>query len=156
MLADLQRIGAEDPSAVQLLLKAIKDGTQPGRIGDDQADRLVAAVTEHADVRWTVLLMHMPMWQGAGHPALDRLRAALGDRPYTAFAGHAHNYRHSRIDGRDHVRLGSTGGIRSGEGEGSFDHVAWVTMTPAGPLVANLLLDGVLDVTGAAPTDGIA
>jgi hypothetical protein len=28
---------------------------------------------------------------------------------------------------------------------GEFDHVVWVTMTGAGPRVANLMLDGIFD-----------
>jgi hypothetical protein len=86
-------------------------------------------------------------WQGDGHPALDRLRAALGSPPYTAYAGHCHNYRRSILDGREHIRLGSTGGVRLLDTpDGNFDHTAWVTMTAGGPRTANLLLDGVLTV----------
>jgi 3',5'-cyclic AMP phosphodiesterase CpdA len=150
LIDEVQRLLAQEPATLQALLKAVKEGTQPGNLGDEQLDQLVGTVVEHDDVRWTVLLMHMPLWQGDGHPGLDRLRDALGGRPYTAFAGHTHNYRHSVLDGRDHVRLGSTGGIRMATTpEGDFDHVSWVTMTPSGPAVANLVLDGVLGVQGS-------
>jgi 3',5'-cyclic AMP phosphodiesterase CpdA len=149
LIEAVQRLLGQDPTALQALMKAVKDGTQPAHLADEQLDQLAGAIAEHDDVRWTVLLMHMPLWQGDGHPALDRLRTALGARPYTAFAGHTHNYRHSALHGRDHIRLGSTGGIRmAATPEGDFDHVSWVTMTASGPVVANLILDGVLGIEG--------
>lgn len=158
LIAEMHRLLAQDPGAFQSLMKGNEEGTQPASLSDAQLDRLVSAVEEHQDVAWTVLLMHMPMWQGEGHPGLDRIRAALGDRPYTAFAGHTHNYRHGVVDGRDHVRLGSTGGVRmASTPDGDFDHVSWVSMTPSGPTVANLVLDGVLGVEGGVdPLKGSA
>ena len=35
---------------------------------------------------------------------------------------------------------------------GNMDHVAWVTMTKDGPVISNLLLNGILDKRGAVPT----
>ena len=32
-----------------------------------------------------------------------------------------------------------------GRDNGEFDHIMWVTMTEEGPVVANPLLDGILD-----------
>ena len=86
---------------------------------------------------------------GAGHPALDRLRALLADRPYTVFAGHVHNYRREVIGGRDHIRLGPTGGawVRTGN-RGNFDHVSLVRVGRGAPTTANVVLDGVLGVDG--------
>jgi serine/threonine-protein phosphatase CPPED1 len=138
-----------DRAAAAAFMGAIKDGTQPGHVSDAQVDELVAAVQAHPDVRWTVLLMHMPIWQGAGHPALTRLHDALGDRPFTAFAGHCHNYRRTVVRGRDHIRLGSTGGIRMVDTPaGNFDHVTRVTMTADGPRLLTVLVDGVRDDDG--------
>lgn len=149
LIAQVQQLLARDPAALRELMRAIKDGTQPANISDEQLEHLIAAAAEHDDVRWTVLLMHMPAWQGDGHPGFDRLRAALGPRPFTAFAGHCHNYRRSTLAGRDHIRLGSTGGVRLLDTpEGNFDHISWVTMTDAGPQIANLVLDGVLGPDG--------
>jgi 3',5'-cyclic AMP phosphodiesterase CpdA len=130
-------------------------GTMPARISAAQAAWAEQVINANADVRWTVLSMHMPAWQGDGHPALDRIRTALGDRPYTMFAGHTHNYRRSVIDGRDHIRLGNTGGVWVYDGdEGNWDHVTAVTVTPHGLTIANVVLDGVLGVDGGrfAPT----
>jgi hypothetical protein len=141
----------DDPELIHALLRAIKSGTQPARIGAKQITSLIQAVTEHDDVRWTVVCMHMPAWQGDSHPALDLLRATLARRPYTAFAGHCHNYQHSTIDERDHIRLGTSGGLRVLEGQdGDFDHVTLVTMTAAGPRIANIAVDAVVGPEGGA------
>jgi hypothetical protein len=153
LMARLSQLLVDEPGSMSDIMKAVKDGAQPANISDAQLDDLLAAVAQHSDVRWTVLLMHMPLWQIAEHPAYTRLREALGSRPYTAFAGHTHNYRRSSVAGREHVRLGSTGGIRLTDSpDGNFDHLSWVTMTPTGPRVANVLTDGVLDADGTALT----
>jgi hypothetical protein len=80
---------------------------------------------------------------------MDRLRTALGDRPYTVFAGHVHNYQRRIIDGRDHIRLGPTGGawVRTIE-QGNFDHVSLIRMTSNRPAIANVVLEGVFGVDG--------
>lgn len=79
-----------------------------------------------------------------------RIRHARGARPYAAFGGHVHNYRRTVIGGREHIRLGPTGGAWVvGGNEGSFDHLAWVTMTDEDLTIANIVLEGVLGA-GAA------
>ena len=125
------------------------DGPQPAHIGEAQAEWAARIVREHADARWTIVCMHMPAWQGELHPAMRRIRAALDGRPYTAFAGHLHNYQRRIIDGCDHIRLGPSGACYvTTRDEGNFDHVTLVTMTAEGPRIANLVLDGVLGVEG--------
>jgi hypothetical protein len=124
---------------------------QPANIGAEQAAWAEQVVREHADVRWTFICMHMPAWQGEFHPALERIRQAMKGRPYTAFAGHLHNYQRRVIGGCDHIRLGPTGGawVTTKE-EGNFDHIAWISMTKSGPRIANLVLDGILGADGGA------
>jgi len=135
---------ADDPELIDALLRAIKSGTQPARIGARQITQLVQAINEHGDARWTIVCMHMPAWQGEGHPAVDLLKAALGRRPYTVFAGHCHNYLHTTIDGCDHIRLGTSGGMRPLDTQnGDLDHVTLVTMTSTGPRIANIGLEAV-------------
>ncbi|WP_433170576.1 metallophosphoesterase family protein [Actinoallomurus sp. CA-150999] len=124
------------------------NGTQPASVGEEQLADVEHALRENTDARWTFLCMHMPLWQGS-HPAWNRIRAALRDRPYHAFAGHVHNYRHERAGANSHVRLGPTGGLWVlGGPEGNLDHVTQVTVTKNGPAVANILLDGIRDVDG--------
>jgi 3',5'-cyclic AMP phosphodiesterase CpdA len=152
-LAELHRLRDADPEAVRREFEALADweSTMPADISDEQVAYFERALAENANVRWTFVCMHIPAWQGDGHPALDRLYAALGDRPFTAFAGHIHNYQRRVVRGRDHIRLGPTGGawVLGGD-EGNFDHVTLVRMTPSGPRIANVLLDGVLGVDGGA------
>lgn len=152
-LAELHAMRDSDPEAVRREFEALHDweSTMPAAISEEQTDYFERVLAERTDVRWTFLLLHMPAWQGAGHPALDRLRIALGDRPYTMFAGHIHNYQRRVLYGRDHIRLGPTGGawVRTGD-IGNFDHVTLVRMTESGPRIANLVIDGVLGVDGGS------
>lgn len=150
-LAELFALRESDPDALREQFEAMADwdSTMPAAISEGQVSYFERVLGEHQDVRWTVVCMHIPAWQGDGHPALDRLRAALADRPYTMFAGHIHNYRREVIAGRDHIRLGPTGGawVRTGD-RGNFDHVSLVRVGPGEPRIANVVLDGVLGVNG--------
>jgi 3',5'-cyclic AMP phosphodiesterase CpdA len=149
IMAELGTMLRDQPSLMRDLLSSVKGGTQPARISEEQVVALERAIAEHADVRWTVVCMHIPAWQGRGHPALERLRNALGDRPYVVFAGHCHNYQHSAVHGRVHIRLGTSGAVRlAGAPDGDFDHVALVTMAADGPRIANIVLDGVIGEGG--------
>ena len=44
------------------------------------------------------------------------------------------------------ITLASTGGVSGlrGKDYGEFDHFLWITMTEDGPVIANMLLDGIL------------
>ena len=104
------------------------------------------ALVEHRDARWTVVLLHQPFWDTPGeHADWDRVEAMLGDRPYTVLAGHFHRYVHQVRHGREYITLGTTGGKSDlrGVDRGEFDHVMLVTMRDAGPVIANLMLDGI-------------
>ena len=106
----------------------------------------------HADARWTIIFMHQPsVWKSADWEAFEK--AELTKRDYTVFAGDWHHYIYARRHGRDHYVLAVAGGCGSREGNprelmgreyGEVDHITWVTMTKAGPVVANLTLDGIL------------
>jgi hypothetical protein len=149
LITELMGLMNSDPTSFQTILSAVKNGTQPARLSEQQVAEIEAAIAQHDDVRWSFLFMHMPAWQGDGHPGLDRIRRAFRGRPYTAFAGHCHNYQHTVIDGHDHIRLGTTGGARILDtAEGDFDHITWVSMTGDGPRIANIALDGVIGVEG--------
>lgn len=90
-----------------------------------------------------------------------KIRALLAERDYTAFAGHTHTYEYDAeligSHSHEHISLATTGGgvtIRPREEErrtelkgpeyAEFDHFVWVTMTKDGPVIANMLLDGIL------------
>ncbi len=150
-IGKLQREQAADPRGFARRIEEAMDneGRQPAHISAAQAEWAAQVVRDNADVRWTIVLMHIPAWQGGFHPALTGIREALQGRPYTAFAGHLHNYRRVVIDGCDHIRLGPSGGtwVTTRE-DGNFDHICWVTMTDSGPKIANLVLDGVMGPDG--------
>ena len=99
------------------------------------------------DPRWTIVLVHQPLWDYASGPRGDwpEVERMLGDRDYTVFAGHFHRYVQLVRNDRRYITLATTGGGSSLRGTpyGEFDHVAWVTMTASGPRIANLLLDGI-------------
>ena len=131
---------------------------------------LERVLAQNEDTRWTFLFMHRPFWldtwvrpeEGEVMPAFgpwkthtdkprewDRVKAALGSRPYSFFAGHEHVYNYQATEGVPHqhrITLASTGGVSGlrGVDYGEYDHFLWITMTDEGPVIANVLLDGVL------------
>ncbi|MBW2241193.1 MAG: metallophosphoesterase [Deltaproteobacteria bacterium] len=153
-LGRVRALQKTDPAAAKKLAAALGRsvnwvGDMPAELGEEQIAYFEQVIAAHPEVRHTFLLMHKPIWQGAGNDGLRRIEAALGERPFTAFAGHVHNYHRFEIDGRVHIRLGTTGGEWLVPGTtGNFDHLVLVTMTEEGPSIANLLLDGILDDRG--------
>ncbi len=129
------------------------DDPYPAKIGKEQLDYVAKALEENKEVRWTLVFLHRPLWAGgdhenkkglAGNGWLD-MEKLLRGRPYTVFAGHAHEYRKTVRQDRRYITLATTGGGSGMRGPafGEFDHVAWVTMSDSGPQLANLLLEGI-------------
>ncbi len=117
-----------------------------GEPQDAQMRFIERVLAKHRDARWTVVLLHQPFWDTPGeHADWDRVEAWLGDRPYTVLAGHFHRYTHQIRHGREYITLGTTGGGSQLRGidRGEFDHVMLMTIADAGPVIANLLLDGI-------------
>ena len=117
-----------------------------------QAEQLAfieRALDEFPAPRWTIVLIHQPLWDYPGGARGDwpRVEEMLGERDYTVFAGHFHRYVKTVRRDRKYVTLATTGGGSSLRGGiyGEFDHVAWVTMTARGPRIANLMLSGIHD-----------
>lgn len=113
----------------------------------DQLEFARATLAEHANARWTFVLVHQPLWDGRNgvHPDWEKIEAMLGDRPFTVFAGHTHDYTQHVRRGRQYITLATTGGASGLRGIpfGEFDHIAHVSMTDDGPVIANLMLDGI-------------
>ncbi len=122
-----------------------------GEIGDEQSTYFEEVLSQYPDVRWTFILMHKPVWKREEAGGLQKVEAALGDRPYTVINGHFHTYSHTERNGRDYIMLGTTGGGQNPTNENAFDHVTLVTMTDAGPALANLKMEGILDKMAAVP-----
>ena len=123
-------------------------GSGVGKLGKEQVEYATKALADNADVRWTIVLIHKPVWtapDGAKRGWLD-VEKALSARPYTVFCGHVHRYKKFVRQGRNYYQLATTGGGSKMRGVefGEFDHVAWVTMKKDGPVLANVLLDSVL------------
>ena len=149
----LEETMRDDPAQVRRLLREHNEksgsGGKPPKlpgqvaISDAQVDWVGRVLAENREVRWTILLMPNPAWEyeSSGFALIEAL---LEDRPYTVIAGHEHYFNHTRRRGRDHVTMATTGGIWLTEGGGSFDHIAWVTMTDRGPLISNIALCGLL------------
>lgn len=122
-------------------------------ISDDQVAYFERVLAENPDVRWTFGFLHTPAWAQPDPGNFARVETLLADRPYTIFAGHTHTYDYTRRYGRDYITMGMTGGLAPELATtGNMDHVAWVTMTEQGPVISNLLLNGILDERGAVPS----
>jgi hypothetical protein len=118
-----------------------------GQIGKEQLAYVKRALDENPNVRWTIVALHRPLWdlpeiEQTGWLAIEKL---LAGRPYTVFAGHIHRYKKYVRQGQNYYQLATTGGASKVRGVryGEFDHLVWVTMKKDGPVLANLLLDGI-------------
>ena len=127
---------------------------ETGMISRAQSDYMVEALAANEDVRWTFLLMHKAPWANEDMPAWQAIERALADRPYAVFHGHRHAYQYEQRNGRDYIRLATTGGVFLLEHGRSVDQVVWVTVDDDGAHIANLLMSGILDMTGHIPLDG--
>ena len=111
---------------------------------------------ENPDVRWTFVFMHQPgIWSKPDWIEFEE--KVLKERKYTVFAGDWHCYLHAKRHGHDYYVLSVAGGtsavhtydsqwrpVLKGPEYGEMDHITWVTMTKQGPVVANILVDGIL------------
>ncbi len=117
----------------------------------EQTNFVLETLKKNSDVKWTFVLMHHPIWTYNTGGRFEEIEAGLKGRKYTVIAGHTHNYNHEVKHGQNYYVLATTGGGSRLRGNyfGEFDHITWVTMTDAGPSMANLRLDGILphDVT---------
>jgi serine/threonine-protein phosphatase CPPED1 len=121
---------------------------QATRISPEQTAYFAKVLDENKNVRHTIVAMHKPVWSHSntdeiGYDAFEKL---LLDRPYTVFAGHVHHYRKFVRHGRNYYQLATTGGGSKLRGVtyGEFDHITWVTVKKDGPILANVLLNGIL------------
>ncbi|MEM6710343.1 MAG: metallophosphoesterase [Pseudomonadota bacterium] len=120
----------------------------------EQMDFIRSVLSQNTDARWTIVLLHQPLWTARTiNPDWLEIEGLLGERNYTVFAGHYHQYSREVRNNRNFITLATTGGGSGlrGTAYGEFDHVAWVTMRSDGPTIANLLLDGIQDVDVSNP-----
>ncbi len=144
------------------------EGTSP-MLGVEQIEWAKKEIADHADVRWTLVFIHQPLWmhEEGGRRNVDdgknlrksktgwpEIENALTGRKHTVYAGHVHRYAKYERNETNYYTLGTTGGGSALRGSpfGEFDHATWITMTDEGPRMMNLTLDGMLpeDVTTEA------
>ncbi|MFM7148369.1 MAG: metallophosphoesterase family protein [Gemmataceae bacterium] len=122
-------------------------GKEAGSISETQLKWLEDTLKANAAVRWTLVFLHKPMWlvENTESNGWAEVEKRLQGRSYTVFAGHVHRYQKFTRNKMAHYMLGTTGGDSKlrGPETGEVDHIVWVTMKKDGPLVANLLLDGI-------------
>jgi len=125
-----------------------------GRVGEAQADYFVEVIGRNPGVRHTFVILHKAVWEQDAEQEFARVEAALADRPYTVFYGHEHAYLHETRQGRDYIRLGTTGGVQNPRKDMAIDHVSLVTVSETGVDIANLRLSGIFGKDGRIPLDG--
>ena len=130
-----------------LMLCADDPNDRLGRIGDEQLAYVKKTLDDNRNVHWTIVALHRPLWteESAEKNGWSKVEELLADRPYTVFCGHIHTYRKFVRNGMNYYQLATTGGASRVRGVryGEFDHFVWVTMKKDGPVLANVLLDGV-------------
>jgi hypothetical protein len=116
-------------------------------ISAEQIAYVEKALAENLDVRWTIVLLHKPLWVYEEDNGWSGIEAALAGRRHTVFAGHTHNYKKIARNDANYIVLATMGGGSQlrGANFGEFDHFMWVTMTDEGPIMASLMLDGIWD-----------
>jgi hypothetical protein len=130
-----------------LMLNSEDPPSQVARFSKEQIAYARKVLAENAKVRWTIVLMHKPVWT---YPSMDRsgwleIEDALAGRRYTVFAGHRHKYQKFERKGQAYYMLATTGGASGLRGPrfGEFDHIVWVTFKSQGPVLANLMMEGI-------------
>lgn len=131
---------------VLFLLLNTEDGA-PTTISDAQVDYFEGVLKAQVQARWVLVFMHRPLWLEKECPGWAKIEAQLANRPHSVFAGHGDRYTRYERNGRGYYSLAPTGGSDRIHSAilGEFDGLAWVTMLPEGPRVANL------DITGIHP-----
>jgi hypothetical protein len=133
-----------------VLFLCLNSDDPPSKEGGISAEQVVyckRALDDNRNVRWTVVLLHRPLWAQANvakNGWLD-VENLLQGRSYTVFAGHVHTFQKFVRNGQRYYQLATTGGASKmrGVGYGEFDQLVWVTMKKDGPVLANILLDGI-------------
>lgn len=122
-------------------------GSNLGGIERPQFEYFKKVLSENRDVRWTLAFMHQPLWILDNTRYWNELEKLLAERKHTVIAGHHHHYVKYERNNGNYIMLATTGGISSlrGTSYGEFDHLVWVTMTSEGPVLANLMLNGIWD-----------
>lgn len=124
-----------------------KRGAGRGTISDEQYDYIKQTLEENAEVKWTLVFLHQPLWVQENTERWPEVEELLSSRRHNVFAGHYHHYVADDRNNGKYIMLATTGGGSALRGPqlGEFDHFMWVTMKETGPIIANIALNGVFD-----------
>jgi calcineurin-like phosphoesterase family protein len=123
-------------------------------LSDAQISYVKEVISQHTDVRWTMLLLHHPIWDYQDLSGFQEIELALEGRDYTVIAGHRHSYMYEERKGQNYLTLATTGGGSQlrGASFGEYDHIVWVTMTKdRGPVLVNVAVDGIIEKNIVTP-----
>lgn len=111
----------------------------------EQVAYIKKVLQENDKVRWTFVFQHRPLWIEKDAEGWSEIEPLLAARQHTVFCGHLHQYIKEQRNGGTYYTLSVTGGgnLLRGPAYGDFDHIAWVTMTSAGPKIANIDINAV-------------
>jgi predicted phosphodiesterase len=132
---------------VLFLILNSDDPPASGSLSEDQVKWAKQVLADNANVRWTIVAFHKPIWTAdIEKNRWGEVERALAGRNYTVFVGHVHRYQKFVRNGMNYYQLATTGGDSRLRGVryGEFDHIVWVTMKKTGPVLANVMLDGIL------------
>ncbi|MCK5852099.1 metallophosphoesterase [bacterium] len=128
-------------------------------ISDEQVEYIKKVLQNNKNVRWTFVFMHEPLFlknYKAKNQNWNKIEKMLNNRSFSLFVGHYHGYQKYVRNGHNYIILAPTGGAcaLTGIKDGSFDGIAWVTMTEKEPIIAVIALKGLLndDLKGAPVT----
>lgn len=119
----------------------------PGNITSEQVDYFKKSIDGYDGNGWIYVFMHRPLWKYSGNEQYDRFKRLLeGREKVIVFSGHEHHYLKRTAGGRDYYILATSGGgneLRSNS-LGEFHHFFYVTCEKGGPVVSNILCDGIV------------
>jgi hypothetical protein len=124
-----------------------------GEIGDAQLRYFEGVLRANADARWTFLFMHKAPWAGGNSANFHALERLLANRSYTLFHGHEHAVARIERNGREYVRLATTGGVQLTQNGRAVDHLLLVTVGDEVTL-ASIDLAGLRGAGGELPGQG--
>jgi serine/threonine-protein phosphatase CPPED1 len=130
------------------------DPPASGSLSEEQVKWAKQVLADNSDARWTIVAFHKPIWTAdIEKNRWGEVERALAGRNYTVFVGHVHRYQKFVRNGMNYYQLATTGGDSRLRGVryGEFDHIVWVTMKKSGPMLANVMLDGILPENLAIP-----
>lgn len=110
----------------------------PYQIGTAQQKSLIEEIDRHADVRWTFVIMHHPIWTYDAkmhNPAKlgwESISDAMVGRSVTIFAGNQRAFSRTKKDDREQIVVGPRTKDEDKSG-GRFDNLVVVKLTADGP-----------------------